>query len=118
MRAAIVDTHLDLLPGIEAAHLDARTERQCRVRRGQRIHVEALAAGGTPAVKPATVPGCRAAGDFHALVQPPSRRRGPIGLTGHILLGVRNRQDRVERIDRRSFRIALSPSGGEMDVRK
>ena len=76
MRAAIVDTHLDLLPGIEAAHLDARAERQCRVRRGQRIHVEALSAGGTPAVKPATVPGCRAAGDFHALAQPRSDAGG------------------------------------------
>ena len=81
MRAAIVDTDLNLLAGIEAAHLDARSERQCRVRRGQRIHVKALAAGGTPAVKTVTIPGSRAATDFH-----PSLRPGPderaLGLTG------------------------------------
>ena len=57
-RPAVVDPHGNAFPAAGVGHLDQRAERQRAMRRGQRMHVEALAAGRAAAMKTAPVVGC------------------------------------------------------------
>ena len=50
VRTAVVDAHHDRSPVVEVRYLDPGAERQGPMRRGQRMHVEALAVRSAPAL--------------------------------------------------------------------
>src|SRR5690348_9935813 len=74
VRAAIVDAHDHRTAVGEIGDTHIRIERQGPMRRGQRVHVEALAVRGLVAVEARSVP--RGEADLHKLWPVVFRRRG------------------------------------------